>query len=432
MTTVYKWRIFCITEGLWVYSWGIDPPTTCINNTAHEVNSSSDQVIEKIDSAFVDVKNNYSDSLQSSRVVQQTPIIDIKSFHGVSTHRNIITTSGTGAITAISETDSELKLTIGGISDAVNLASARRGYYVTGFSSECGVAIRIPAALVGSQTLKFGYFDENNGYYFKIGNANDLQVGIMYNGNETLFSRTNFNRNRLDGVESNGITLDLSKGIIFRIDFTWYGYGSVVFSVIQTDNKGDQKAFPMHVYNTEYHTSCANPSLPINVVLSSNGETAIRDVFVGGRQYSIIGDSNIMKRSSMFYKSNTVAILSVLSPLFSIKKKANYTTCGVEITKIRAICNVDCIVQIYVNSTLTGSSFVSNPYVDESCVNVDQSSSAISGGTVYKTYLLFAGNSIDRELKDMYLIEDQTLTFAWKTISGAGIVSIEVEWSEAW
>lgn len=432
MTTVYKWRIFCIAEGIWVYSWGVDPPLACINNTAHEVNSSSVQVIEKINNAFVDIQNNYSDSLQSSRIVQQTPIIDIKSFHGVSTHRNIVSTSGTGTVSAISETDSEIKLSISGSGDVVNLASARRGYYVTGFSSECGIAIRIPTTLTGTQSLKFGYFDENNGYYFKVGNANDLQVGIMYNGTETLFSRNSFNRNSLDGNESNGITLDLTKGVIFRIDFTWYGYGSVTFSVIQTDNKGEQKAFPMHVYNTETHTSCANPSLPINVILSSNGETAIRDIFIGGRQYSIVGDSTIMKRSSMMYKSNVIAITSVLSPLFSIKKKANYKSCGVEITRIRAKCNVDCILQLYVNPTLTGSSFLNNANVNESCVDVDESSTAISGGSVYKTYLIFGGNSIERELKDIYLIEDQTISFAWKTISGSGTVSIDVEWSEAW
>jgi hypothetical protein len=48
MSTVYKWRIYCETEGIWVESWGTTAPTTCGNNTTHTINPNSTQEIQSI------------------------------------------------------------------------------------------------------------------------------------------------------------------------------------------------------------------------------------------------------------------------------------------------------------------------------------------------------------------------------------------------
>lgn len=43
--TLYKYRIYCITEATNVYQWAETPPTTCPNNTAHTINPESISVI---------------------------------------------------------------------------------------------------------------------------------------------------------------------------------------------------------------------------------------------------------------------------------------------------------------------------------------------------------------------------------------------------
>lgn len=44
---IYKYRIYCITEGQNVYEWNTVEPTTCPNNTAHTINPNSISIVDQ-------------------------------------------------------------------------------------------------------------------------------------------------------------------------------------------------------------------------------------------------------------------------------------------------------------------------------------------------------------------------------------------------
>jgi len=46
MTDVFKYRIYCITESQYVYSWAEEEPTTCPNNTEHTIDANSITIVE--------------------------------------------------------------------------------------------------------------------------------------------------------------------------------------------------------------------------------------------------------------------------------------------------------------------------------------------------------------------------------------------------
>src|SRR6476620_3168910 len=427
---VSQWRIYCIDEGGWVESWSSVQPTLCANSTSHLVNPNSVQLLQTIDNQDVDVSNTYQDLLESARVVEQTPIIDLKSFHGI-TKENRTSITGTATVTSSSEVDAEIQLNINGTTAACSLRSAERGFYNAGLVSECGIAIRIPVSLDTTQELKFGYFDDNNGYYFKLV-GESLKVGIMYNGTETLIERSNFNKNRLDGTGVAEPELDLAKGNIFRIAFTWYGFGNITFGAVQTDMIHEQRFVPMHTYTTNGNTSCGNPYLPINIKLSSNGSTLNRSIYVGGRQYCILGKPIDNTYKNMFYISNSQVTTTDTKYLFSIKNKTNYKTCISKISGIRAMATTNSIVTILKNSTLTDANFIENPYVEESCLIVDTSAS-ITGGTVCKSFLVFANTNLDIEIKDMNIYEDDVINIVWKsTVATSSSMSIQLDYTEKW
>lgn len=429
MSTVHRYRTYCLTENDWIYSYGVTEPILCSNDSGHTINSDSVQVVDTISGNSVSITNNYADTLESSRVVQLVPIIDLKSYHGV-TSVNKTNTTGTGAVTCTVGTDSEIKLSISGTTDVAGLRSSRRGYYTAGMVSSVGIAIRIPTPLAVDNILKYGYFDDYNGYYFKI-TGSTLNVCILYDGVETTISSGDFNKFKLDGSESNGITLDMSSGNIFRIDFTWYGFGQVVFGVIQTDITNTQKFFPMHAYNTVSKTSCLNPCLPINVQLSSNGSALSRDVYVAGRQYSILGKVMENTIRNMYIHQGASSLNTNTNRLFSLKYKTDYKTCSVKIKKIYALANVEILLQVYKNATLTGNSFADNTQVNESCLQVDTSSS-FSGGTVLKSFLLFPNTSRQIDIEDLDFYEDDTMTFTWKSSGITNSMDLSVEWDEQW
>lgn len=426
---IYKWRTFCNTENTFVYSWAVQAPTQCVNNSSHEINLNSINNILTVGSQDVKITNEYKDNLDTSRVVEQTVIIDLKSFRGL-TSNNITSVVGTGSVTATAESTSEIKCSISNTTDEVKIRSSKRGYYISGLVSEVGIAIRIPVQLDTASSFKFGYFDDNNGYYFKFVGGT-LNCGIMYNGSETLISRSNFNTYMLDGTEENGITLNFSKGNIFRIDFSWYGFGQVVFGIIQADAANKQKFFPMHKYNTNSNTSCGNPALPINCELKSNGSALTRDVYIAGRQYSILGKVIPNFIRNMYNIDNKSSLNTSQNPLFSLKYRTNYKTCGVSLARIRGISNVNIKLRLIKNATLNGYSFNNITEVLESCLQVDTDAS-FTAGNVCKTYLLFAGEAFDIDIKDVDIYEDDTLTFTWQSSSQTNNISLEVQWDEKW
>lgn len=56
MTTLYKYRLYCTTDGTYEYIWGEEPPTTCPTNTAHTIDLSSITIVDKIEPNELKVK----------------------------------------------------------------------------------------------------------------------------------------------------------------------------------------------------------------------------------------------------------------------------------------------------------------------------------------------------------------------------------------
>lgn len=432
MSSVNQYRIYCTTEQSWVYSWGTDEPTVCANNTNHTVNLNSVQVFDSVSNSDVVIKNNTINSFQEQLVSYKNIEIDLKSFMGISLLRNKITSIGSATATSVIGTDSEIKLstTVNG-SDSIELRSIERGQYLSGLMCEVGIAIRLPNALVGNQTLKYGYFDANNGFYFKI-TSTDFQCCILHQNVETCISRNDFSNYKLDGTESNLVNLDFSNGHIFKIQFSWYGFGVVKFGVYTIDSDNIQKLMYFHQYQTLQKTSTQNPNLPINVTLENNGTESTAMAYVAGRQFSIFGNPSLNKRfnsCSIFDFTSLVDLGSV----FSIRKKDDYKSCKVVLTSLYIVSTVDTSFRLINNTTLTGSAFSENIDSTESCVEVDADASALTGGDIVYSDILFANTpktiTFDHviQLHENYPI---TLTVKNKTLSGS--LSISLQYLEYW
>jgi hypothetical protein len=54
MSTIYKWKLYCITEASFVYGYSNLAPTTCYNNPAHTINPNS---ISLVDSPTYETQN---------------------------------------------------------------------------------------------------------------------------------------------------------------------------------------------------------------------------------------------------------------------------------------------------------------------------------------------------------------------------------------
>lgn len=330
-----------------------------------------------------------TDPFGDLRMCQKWSVIDLKSTYGITTLRDSVTTSGSGTVTnPVGNAEYQLATTSGG-ADSAQLASVQRGRYIAGFGAECGIAVRLGSGLTGNQTLRFGYFDANNGFFWQLSAGGALSVGIRRAGSDYLVvPSASFNVDPVDGTGPSGIAYSATTGNIFQIDFCWYGYGSVAWRLVLNDSSGNQVVQVVHRWAPSGQTSIMMPNLPVTALLANNGTPSPAYGYVAGRHFSVVGNAagylamapNVRITTAINmsgFVANTTPI-----PCLSVQVKSAYLGVPVRLQGFDVEVSVDCYLFIVTNATLTGANFgnIPNTVQTETSLQQDTSATAYSGG----------------------------------------------------
>ncbi|CAM9174300.1 unnamed protein product, partial [Phaeothamnion confervicola] len=328
------------------------------------------------------------DPYGSARVSEKTTLIDIKPFHCCSDRRDKIVTAGTGSVT---NDQAQFIVAISGTSDSALLTSLERGEYVAGCTAETGIGLQVdPAQFTGAQTLNFGYFDDSNGFFFVVSNTG-LSLAYRKGGVTTGIPRSSWN-----GDYCSNSPPDIAKGLIYRINFSWYGLGAILFSVNYGQSDGSQVNRLIHSYAPASGLSCMNPHLPIRVELLANGSSDPVTAYIAGRQYSVIGKYKPMFRVTSRIASATSVSSSAFIPLFSLRRKTMYLSCRMSVHSFDIIASHGVIVKIVTDATLTDSTFdgtLEDIAECESSLELDVAATGAENGIVLYACLVAAGAS---------------------------------------
>lgn len=391
---------------------------------------------------------NVSSQFDELIVSQKTPIVELTSVYGLSVLRDAVTTAGGGTVTN-DATEYNLTNTTNGTDSSI-LESVLRGRYEPGFAGEAGIGVRIPLLPTGNQIGRWGLFDGQNGAFFGV-NSTNVFVVIRRGGTDTTIPQSSWNVDRLDGTGPSGATLNLSKGNIFQIVFTWYGYGVIEFRVVIPDPSTlAQEVITVHRFSPTGQTSFIDPNLPLRAQIDNNGTAAAYSLFVGGRQYSIIGKYDPTFRVTSERRRIT-NVTSTLTPVLSFTRKAVFpsgsartNSVQVDLEEINIISSVDLSYQVLLGGTLNGS-FINYPTAttiipdSETALLVNNTSTTITGGEVVFQGVTGGGTGGTRilassELLDFTLPENQVVTLAVTNIGGGGSNTVDVVFrvAESW
>jgi hypothetical protein len=433
--TLYKYRVWCTTENAWVFTWNNSTPTTCPNNNTHTITSTSTTIVDSLTSAPATIPLT---PFEEVRIADRTKLIELKSIFGKSTLRDIFTETNGGTVTNALG-DSEFALAVTGSNAIAGLQSAERGRYVAGLQGEMGMAGRVPQTLIGNQVAKIGLFDTSNGLYFKA-TASNLYCCILRGGVETAIARNNWNYDKLDGTGPSNTTIaDWSLGVIFIIQFTWYGYGNVMFK-INTNSVGNvQRSMLVHTFSPVGMTSVQNPNLPLSATLANNGTNATSTMYVAGRQYSVLGGFDPVTRiNSTYVLAKNVNSSTVFQPIISIRRKTGYTGNPVNHFEFDVSATTDLVIQIRTSVTLTGSAFSAptDTSATNTAVEADSSATVMTGGILLWCGLITGDtkttSNTDKMALSYNMTEQDILTFCAKGQTSTGTVNIAVRWKEEW
>lgn len=409
---------------------------TSDDGTRYEIDVSNDGYMRVLTIDGVEVQGLNQSLFNETKVSEKTPIITLNSGFGTSVLRDITTLTGSATVALVA---GELRLSTGATaSSAAQLESARLGTYIPGNGAQVGVGMRIPTLPTGNQYANWGGVSSggNNGFYFGV-DATGFYIARLDGGTETKIRQADFNTDKLDGTGASGLTLDLSLGYIFQIDYAYYGHGPIVFSVARLVN-GRNKWITCHALEIDGGVSIEDPNLAIYVKTDNGGDAANFSTFIGGRQFSIMG-KYVPNRRVTGQERGSVSTGTTAVPLITFRRKSGFLNRGVIVENFSVDVGTEpVIVEARINATLTGASYTTptNVTASETALEVDTSATAVSGGQVVWSEYFAAGRGAatvtDKTTLGLDLPRNQPITLCARTISGTGTIVSHLSMAEEW
>ncbi|WP_051412133.1 carboxypeptidase-like regulatory domain-containing protein [Halonatronum saccharophilum] len=403
----------------------------------------------KITTLATDINGNLnirSEQGQFDEIInnEKTPLIELDTPYGLSELRDIVTEENGGTVT---HDEAEFVLqTVDQVNSRAVLDSSERGRYQPGNASECGIAVRLPDNPTGNQEARWGYFDDYNGAYFGI-DDNGLFIAIRREGNDNKIYRDDWNFDKVDGTGPSGLELDLSRGNIFQILYTCYGYGVTVFKTLLVGDNNIQQSITLHRFKPNGQTTFGDPNLPIRGEVLNGDTSQDLTMFIAGRQYHVVG-RYIPNRRITSEKRLNFSINNTLIPAISFRRKDDFpvqdrsNSVSVKLQSFDIISDADLLYEIRFAPDLTGANFgtPTNTSNDETAVESDTSATELSGGELVFSGLIAGetrGPHATAQFSSIELLEIdfsglKPVTLALRTINGTGDASVVFRVREEW
>lgn len=381
----------------------------------------------------------------------RSPLIELKSTYGISSLRDSIIKNDTANI---SNDGTEFNLSTGtGSTGKAILDSAERGRYIPGATCQAGIGVRTPLnqSLLDNQEIKWGYFDDNNGFLFGQDTTGTF-IAIKRSG--TIVNKVyqeNWNGDKLDGTGPSKFTLDLTNGNIYQITYTWYGYGTVEFQIVMgEENKNNvQTLITVHRFRPTEETSVSDPNLPIRAEVSNNGtENNDISLLVGGRQYSIFSNYNPNIRITSEYRTLESVSNTTFVPTVTFKRKNEFpsssgraNSVSVKLESIDILSENDALWEIRFNPTISGGTTtfedISNIVPSETAVEVNTKATSVTGGLKVISGITGGGFSKSQSLSQINNLNldfngSQPVSLVVRNLSTSGNITVVFRVREEW
>lgn len=295
--------------------------------------------------------------------------------------------------------------------------------YSPGIGQRIEMTVRIGDTGKAGVRRRWGYFDDNDGVFWELANTSlsvVMRSSVTGSVVDTKIAQADFSEDPLDGSDSIGLNLDVSKPNIYWIDLQWLGSGRVRFGVVEPtgaritahilENSNISNVFPY----------MRSGSLPLRIeqentaASGSNSEMrfACAGVFHSSRVIVTGGRNSIDSGlKSIDTTDNEIPILA-LRPKKLFKGKTNRALAKLTAITISNVSDFNQMLQIRLynlasNSALTGDSFTE--VSSNSPVEYDVSATAFTPGQQITTFTLtqnqslFAQNPDPRELHALEL-----------------------------
>ena len=211
------------------------------------------------------------------KTITPEPQIELSYKYGI--NKYLLNTEITGNASITTE-DAQAKMIVQNTGDKVVLTSKKFAKYYAGqginarfgwVSEDITSGVR---ELVGYGTENDGVFIGSDGTEFATFRKKD---GVLVTEPRSVFSV-----DKLDGTGPSGVTIDITKGNVYQIQFQWHGYGILKFYV-QKPRTGKFLLFHVMEYTNLFSTvSVTNPVFPFYASIENITNNTTQTMKLGG------------------------------------------------------------------------------------------------------------------------------------------------------
>ena len=326
---------------------------------------------------------------------------------------------------------------------SAQLETLRRGAYVCGLPAILELSMRIPTAPVNDQDIHWGYYNAQDGWRFGY-DATGMYVAHRLNGAaETKVYQTAWNVDKGDGTGASGVTLAPANGVIYFIEFLWFGYGPVEFGVYLPGEDGQLHRIVLHRYQTTGQLNSATPFLPMAMGVTNGAAGGAITAYVGGGAFSVQGQYAPPRRTRGTIREFSLANSAAEQHIFTIRHKtgAGFEAAYMPFQALEAlVAGADQWLIIRFNATLTGGTWAP-PYgvpATETVAEVSQDVAVTAGTGTVELIMPFAvlgrSDAGDRRFDNIYVPPGSSLSVMTLSLNpGNGqTCSLSARWFEEW
>lgn len=364
-----------------------------------------------------------------------TPIVQADFVYGI--NANLFKSTLTGSGTATSTSQMGLASTSATINSSSLIETVRRAKYRAGegllsrFTAQFTTGAANSTQLAGMRNAAIdGWFIGYNGTSF----------GIMYRRNsvDTWIAQSSFNKDKLDGTGSSGITIDPTKINIFQLSVGYIGVRGCTFSIMHPTT-GAWTLFHDHILTgtTTNQTQSINPTMTFGIQAtntSNNTNIVVKNgsvgVFIIGARERIGSTYGVNNNKSV---STTDTNIVTIRNNTTINSVTNQSQIRIRSLSVATAANVPVVFKLIKNTTLGGVPAYTDVDATNSCAARDIAGTTVTGGNVQFNTTLGANGNVFVDLTefDIFLSPNDTLTCTAATISGgAANHVVAINWNE--
>lgn len=378
------------------------------------------------------IKENQTDAFGNLAVTTVSPRMQLQFPYTINS--DITITSVTGSGTVSHSVPFAVLSTTATTSSSARLSSKDNLHYRSGQGGLC-LFTAIYTAGVANSVQEVGLGDDVHGFFFGY-NGTSFGINRRRNSVDNYIPQTTWNKDKMDGTGSSGVTLDPTKGSVYKIQYQWLGFGAINF-YIESQYTGQFVLVHQIAYsNLSTETSVINPSSPLTgKVLNTTNNTNI-----------------VIKISSMAaFVEGTVNDLGIINAINSRKTgvtteinvltiKNNATFGGITNRKfvtpnylsISNTSNSDALFRIVLNATIGGAPSFTDISTTNSVMSYDVAGTTVADGRLVGAFYINSNTQIQLNLENdnLSLNNSDRLTISATSLGSAIIAATAINWTE--